>query len=332
MNKILLGVSLLGIAFATGCGSGSGGNDGGGPFTNCTTDSECQSTEVCNTLGHVCLTKCSTAADCTNSSEPNCAAVPGGTQLACQCTSSASTSSCGGGTAYCNTTDGLCEVQCSDSSGCSDFNPARTCVSSECVGSVVDAGSDCTVSGCPATETCNTTSKLCEASCGAPNTKGNCGADQYCDGTSCQTPTACAAASSPPGTTANSPIVWGVTATGTTMDTTCVDSSGNPLPITTFQGYYLNEGTGVRATGTSSNGSGVYKDVGYLKSSSSNIYATYLAVTISSDTFTFQICGYSSGSSLHAAVVLVDGTGNTLNTAGTQIVASGDVSLAACLP
>jgi len=317
MKKILLGSGLLALTFVVGCGSSGSGSSGTAGPVSCEMDSQCGANEACNLLGHVCMQKCTAAADCTDATMPACDPIPGGTQTVCQCSSSASTASCGGGSAYCHPVDKLCETQCSDSSGCTDYNPARSCVNSECAAPDAgqpDAGQgDCTVTGCTAPEVCDTTTKMCHAvvARGTADTQGTCAADQYCDGTNCQTPTACSAVTGGPATTSNSPLIWGVVQSSSVADTSgnCVDASGNELNIQTFTGYYLNEGNGsVPTTGS------LYMNVMYVKPSGS-LKPTYQTVTVNSSTFTFQICNYTSGDGIHAGVVLIDSSGDDSNVA-----------------
>jgi hypothetical protein len=105
-------------------GSSDGSRAGTWPMPrNCT---DCQSDEICNPFGKVCMRTCTSAADCLVG-EDSCIALldPGGNPLpqkTCTCTAS----SCGGG-AQCSQVDNLCEERCSSNADCNFFHPPRMC-------------------------------------------------------------------------------------------------------------------------------------------------------------------------------------------------------------
>lgn len=184
MKKIyLLGAAvaaLFGGIYIQGCG-GSGSGDGGGEaVTACTSDSQCPSGQICNTAGNVCMQKCSAASDCPETAK-NCDKLATTSDKVCQCQTDAL---CGGGSAYCNSVDKLCETKCSDNSGCTGFNPARTCTGGQCLPGTTDAGGGtCDASHPCATGSYCSTSGTCVTgadNCTTPETQDVCQYGQAC--------------------------------------------------------------------------------------------------------------------------------------------------------
>jgi hypothetical protein len=324
---VAFSVGMVGCAGTTGT---DGTTSGGG---NCTSDSQCAATEACNTVGHVCLTKCTAGSDCPDSAK-NCLAVPGGTATVCQCSTD---QLCGGGTSFCNTTDKKCEVKCSDNSGCQEYSPARTC--NTATGSCVAAATgDCTTNAalCTTAQYCDATTKACvtkctsDASCGTgntcdlttgicgtasntctgENTQATCNYGDVCIGSQCLTPNACSAVSNPPAiTAAHSPVIFNVARTGSTRtDTNCVSATtGDPLQIVQFGGNFYDPDSDMTSTDK-------YNHVKWVSASgATNLTYENVTVDATAHTFTFELCGPSS--SIQAGAIIIDQLGNKSNTA-----------------
>ena len=334
MKKFVLSLFVAFSVGMVGCAGTTGTGTTGGEFTPCTTDTQCASTEACNTIGHVCMTKCSQGSDCPQTS-PNCLAVPGGTATVCQCSTD---QICGGGSSYCNSVDKLCEVKCSDSAtGCQGFSPARTCdaATSTCREGSHNCGSvDCTstqycdaattacVNKCTSNASCTTAGDVCDTgtglcappgnTCTGENTRSTCNYGDVCvsnqGALGCFAPDVCTAVTNPPAISAgHSPVVFSVTRTGNTRQgAACTDANtGNQLTVVEFQGRFYDP------DGDATN-SGTYSHIMYVTPSGS-LKSTYenTSVDVSGGTFKFEICAPTS--SIHAGVVLIDQAGHDSN-------------------
>ena len=294
------------------------------------------------------MTKCSAGSDCPDTAK-NCDIVKDSAGKAvtsdkvCQCTTD---QLCGGGSSYCNALDKLCETKCSDNTGCQDFNPTRTCSSGSCLpGTTADAGpGDCTTTPtlCTSAQVCDTATKACVAKCtsnasctavvgticdttsgkctqcsAATAEPGGCDYGSYCgtasSGNLCSAAGVCANINPQPTTSASSPVIFAVSQTGSTRQdaTNCVDaSSGNPLSIVEYQGYYYDPNSDVPTSGTYSKILWVKANGTITGESAGN---TFERTSINADgTFKFELCGPSS--SIQAGVLLKDTPGNKSNT------------------
>lgn len=130
-----LAAAAFGVVLFMGCG-----DEGGGGRTACTTDASCATGQLCHPTAKVCVTACSSAADCP-SEEKTCDTLTGASGKFCQCST---TALCGGGTgstAICSSTDKICETKCGSDADCG----GRTCntTTGECEESTGTLGKTC---------------------------------------------------------------------------------------------------------------------------------------------------------------------------------------------
>lgn len=210
LNRNLLSCALAALLAVPLALSGCGGvteEESNGP-KNCSSDTDCDTTEICHPVGSVCVKSCADASECdTGVCE---AVVAGDTRLICKCTAS----SCGavtvdGGTnnQVCSVgIDDVCENACEQDSDCVDFFPSRTCdtVSKLCV--PIEAGctsnASCTAA---AASKCETSSGNCVA-CTVDSDCSHLGGLTDCDAGTCVSPGAtCSEANKQPNTTSKGP-------------------------------------------------------------------------------------------------------------------------------
>src|SRR6476659_9985494 len=86
MTKKLLGFVLVGAAIG-GTFAACGGDNPTGP-TSCTSDSACQTGEICHPTAQICVQSCTAATDCPDSAK-NCDSLTAGGPKFCQCSTSA---------------------------------------------------------------------------------------------------------------------------------------------------------------------------------------------------------------------------------------------------
>lgn len=175
MRNKLLGVVLLGAAVGftiAACGEDVT------PASSCTSDSSCQTGEICHPTAKICVQSCESGSDCPSTAK-NCDSLTvNGVASAkfCQC---ATTALCGGDSTndtICAAEDKICTTKCTSDSSCGS---GRTCVSGDCktTGGGNDGGTD---GGTCGWNTCSSSTFTSGGqACGA----GGCGAGASCSGT-----------------------------------------------------------------------------------------------------------------------------------------------------
>jgi len=319
MKKVyLLGLAMAGFAagiYVQGC-SGSGTSDGGS--TACHADTDCASTDACDTATGQCMQKCTSGSDC--SPTTTCAVNNTGASTVCTCAIDAQ---CPSGS-VCNTGDSACQVKCVDNTGCQGYATARTCntATGQCVGgTITDAGNTdagntaCGPSAlCTAGNFCDPSTNTCVAgtACTTIGTQGpECPAGQACySGSDLNTVgNICRVVANPDTSLANcavstntdpntAPTIWGVT------KTTISDPAGSCNgTVDQYQGFWYDPSGNIQTghyTGTSGP-SAVYKEVvgvdssGNTANSSGSTYYTYYDVDIETGTFSFEQCSDNTG-------------------------------------
>lgn len=220
----------------------------------CTDDTSCTGNEICHPTAKVCVSTCTTSADCPANAK-TCAAVAGASQSVCQCET---TQLCNldrdTADQVCSTLDKVCTTACSADTDCPT---GRTCdtATGQCGAAT---NTDPCKGQCTATETCDTTGTT--PTCRPPSTVGNscqgtaqstCSYGEYCGSAStCTLPPAptCGNLAGKPAAnftpaTGTGNIIYNVVKRTFETDTAGCPGTTNPVKAIPRIFFYTKEGT-----------------------------------------------------------------------------------------
>lgn len=255
-----LAAAAFGVVLFMGCGE-----EGGGGRTACTTDASCATGQLCHPTAKVCVTACTSSADCP-SEEKTCDTLTGASGKFCQCST---TALCAGGSnpaAICSTSDKICESKCISDADCG----GRTC--------------NTTTGTCE--ESTGTLGKSCGTTAAQPDICDN---GQFCSATTAPVCTAVPAptcmnftggshTTTPWTATNDAPVIYDVSKVLFATDTTFCGTGTNQKRAKIHIKAYSK-------TGQFATGAGIESQIHYVRSDGSegSSASTTQAVTVSTD-------------------------------------------------